>query len=162
MSETPVLVELQTKPTLSIRGEISIQDIARSHGERLQRLWEHLKQHQLVPAGPPFVRYHTFGDERTDVEVGVPLVHPAAGSGNLQAGHLPGGLALVTEHDGPHRQLGRAYQRLQQAMQERGLHRDGPAWEVYNWMALALDTADRSDVASDRGHTTLVQPLKQP
>ena len=162
LSETPVLVQLQAQPILSIRGEIRIADISSSHGERFQALRDHLKAHRLVAAGPPFVRYHTFGKEHTDAEVGVPVQQAIAGDGAIQAGHLPAGPALVNEHVGPHQQLGKAYRRLHEALQAKNLSAEGAAWEVYHWMDLSRDPTEAAPTLPERWHTTLVQPLKQP
>ncbi|GGJ36753.1 GyrI-like domain-containing protein [Deinococcus roseus] len=159
--ETPVLVQLQQQPTLSIHRKIPIADISTSHGECFQLLHDHLKAQQIVAAGPPFVRYHTFEKEHTDVEVGVPLQQDAPASAEIQAGHLPEGPALVTEHVGPHQKLGEAYRRLHQAMKSSSHEPEGAIWEIYHWMDLTKDPAEESTNTPQDWHTTLVQPLKK-
>jgi hypothetical protein len=58
---------------------------------RLHRaLWSYLHHHGVRPTGPPYVRYHAFGEADTDMEVGIPLAAGAVGQGRVAA-ELPGG-----------------------------------------------------------------------
>lgn len=161
MSEAPVLVQLTPQPTLSIRGVVPVATLGASHGERLSALRTHLGKARLAAAGPPFVRYHTFGEHETDVEVGVPLLEEAPGEGDVRAGRLPGGAALVTEHHGAHRELGRAYGRLHQALGAANLVPDGAAWEIYEWIDLSRDEDPPERARTTHGHTRLVQPVRE-
>ncbi len=160
--DSTILVQLHAQPTLSIRGEVPIAHLGASHGARLRALHDHVHSHQLEVAGPPYVRYHTFGETVTDVEVGVPLRQDAPGAGAIQAGHLPGGPAFVTEHDGPHVQLGRAYGRVRDALSAMNRAPEGAAWEVYEWIDLAAHDTDRTTWAdATQGRTRLVQPVRE-
>ena len=160
MSESTELIQLQEQPTLSIRGQVLIAALATAQGERLRALQAYLVKEAIPVAGAPFVRYHIFGDRETDFELGVPIVGQAQGMGEIKAGHLPGGSALVTEHIGSHDKLGEVYGRLQQAMSASNRQANGAAWEVYDWIDPVHDQGSQKWPAPADWHTHLIQPLK--
>lgn len=148
------------QPVLSIRGTIPTARLGETMGERIPALLGYLERSGAEAAGPIFVRYHTFDNTETDMELGVPVVQPVAGEGQIAAGELPGGSALATWHIGAHDTLGNAYARLNVW---RNLHRHeatGPGWEVYHW----IDPRQKGDPSAghDPAHwrTQLVQPIK--
>ena len=151
------LVELTAQPVLSIRSTFPVARLGEVVGDRLATLSRHLRDHGLHPAGPPFVRYHTFGDVETDMEFGVPLTAPAPGDGAVVAGELPAGPAVTTVHDGPHIELGRAYGAIADWCAAHGREPAGPAWETYHWIDL---TDPEPQAASAGGRTQLTQPIK--
>ncbi len=150
--------QLERRPVLSIRGTIPVAELGETVGERLGALSSYLKQTSAQPSGPPYVRYHTFGDIDTDFELGIPLAEPVAGEGRISAGELPGGPAITTWHVGAHVKLGEAYARIQAWLNEHGRQPAGPAWEVYYWIDLGQD-ADPSTWDQSSGRTQLVQPI---
>jgi hypothetical protein len=79
---------------LSIRATVQIVDLAQAQDDRLRALSSYLRQCGAQLAGPPFVRYHTFTQTETDVELGIPVVAPIAGEGRIAAGELGGGPAI--------------------------------------------------------------------
>ena len=90
-------------------------------------------------AGPPFARYHHYGPDRVDVEVGAPIAFVTAGlqpisgkpDGIIGVSSLPGGLAAVTVHSGPYDTLSQTYDALAAWIAAEGhTAGDGP-WEVY-------------------------------
>ena len=105
-------VEIQQRepqPVVSIRATVRIVDLVEAMDDRLRALSGYLQQRGAQPAGPPFVRYHTFGETETDVEFGIPVGEPNAGEGRIAGGELPGGRAVTTWHIGPHDTQGDAY-----------------------------------------------------
>jgi hypothetical protein len=95
-SEDVALGELDAQHVLSIRATVEIARLAEAQGEHLHEVWRSVQRQELTPSGPPFVRYHTFGETETDVEVGVPVHRAAAGDERVAAGELPGGAAITT------------------------------------------------------------------
>jgi len=114
----------------------------------------------VTPAGPPFVRYHTFGETETDLETGVPVFEAAAGEGRIVPGELPGGAAISAWHLGSHDRLGEAYGRLDTRLKEHGREADGAAWEVYWWIDPGLELDPASWPAPSKWRTQLVQPTR--
>jgi effector-binding domain-containing protein len=153
------LRELEPQSILSIRGTIPTPQLGETMGERIAALRGYLQQSGARPAGPPFVRYHTFDETETDMEFGVPVAEPVAGEGHISAGDLPGGPAVTTSHRGAHDKLGEAYERITTWMEEHNREPSSPGWEVYHWIDLAAD-ADPSTWDPSTWHTELVQPLK--
>jgi effector-binding domain-containing protein len=157
-----VLEERQAQPILSIRATIAVAQLGDVMGERLTALSNHLRSHGITPAGPPFVRYHTFGETTTDMETGVPVGEPCKGDGPIVYGALPGGPAITTWHVGPHVQLGQAYSRIHAWLAENGRSALGAGWEVYPWIDLD-EGSDRSAWSSPaEPHVQLVQPIERP
>lgn len=155
-------VEVQDRepqPVLSIRQTVPVAELTRAQGESLHELWVLLRKRGQVPAGPPFVRYHTFGDADTDVEIGVPVPGGVAGEGRVARGELPAGPALVTVHDGAHDRLAEAYQAIAASVPAHGTA-NGAAWEVYEWIDLSQEPDPASWPAPADWHTQIVQPVK--
>ncbi len=154
-------VELQQRdpqPILSIRATILVAQLGEAVSDRIGALGDYLRQHNLTPAGPPFVRYHTFEEIETDMELGVPLAAPVEGEGRIVAGTLAGGPAIATSHSGPHDRLGEAYARIANWLQAHRREADGPLLEVYYW--IDLSPAPAPDHIPTAGRTQLVQPIK--
>lgn len=159
-SDDVAIQQLESQPVLSIRAIIPIAQLGETMGERIPLLLSYLQQSGAHPAGPFFVRYHTFGDNETDMETGIPVTVPAPGAGQIAGGTLPGGPVVTTWHTGPHHTLGDAYGRLTAWLQAHDREPDGPAWEVYYWIdpRQEQDPATGQDPANWR--TQLIQPFK--
>jgi effector-binding domain-containing protein len=161
MNETQVVLEERVpQSTLSIRQTVPLNELQQAQGESLGALWSYIQRRGVRPAGQPFVRYHTFGAETTDVEVGIPVTGPASGSGRIAGGELPGGPALATSHIGSHDTLADAYRRLQVGLEEHGRDAAGAGWEVYEWIDPAVEPNPASWPAPSRWRTRLIQPIK--
>ena len=158
--ETVVVEEREPQPVSSIRRTVELAHLSEAQGESLRELWGSIQRRGVEPAGPPFVRYHTFGETETDLEVGVPMVEASSGEGQVAAGELPGGAALTTWHLGSHDGLGDAYARLDAWLKEHGREADGAAWEVYTWIDPGLEPDPSAWPAPSEWRTQLVQPIK--
>jgi effector-binding domain-containing protein len=162
-AETVTLVEQrEPQPVLSIRSTVAVAELAQAQGERLNELWRSMQARGAAPLGPPFVRYHTFGETETDVELGFPVNAGVANAGRIPAGQLPGGAAIVTWHLGSHDSLGAAYRRLEGWLEVNGREAAGPAWEVYWWIDPNLEPDPSSWPAPTEWRTELVQPVGMP
>jgi effector-binding domain-containing protein len=153
--------QLDPQPVLSIRATVQIAELAEAMGDRLAALSGYLQQSGARPAGSPFVRYHTFGESETDMEVGIPVVEPVAGEGRIAAGALPGGPATTTWHLGPHDRLGDAYARLEAGRTAHGREPAGAPWEVYHWINPGQDRGPASSPDPSSWRTQLIQPIKE-
>ena len=160
LAEGVDLLHLEPQPVLSIRSTVKVADLGNVMGESIPALLAYLKQSGAQPTGPVFVRYHTFGEIETDLEIGVPVVEQVAGQGAIAAGSLPGGPAIATWHVGPHSELRDAYARINTWPIEHGREPDGPAWEVYYWIDPTQASGGGSQDDPSTWRTQLVQPLK--
>jgi effector-binding domain-containing protein len=148
---------LAAQPVVSIRAVIPIDQLEAVMGTRIEALSDYLRQIGAPPAGPVFVRYHTFGPTDTDIETGVPVAVPVTGAGPIRGGMLPGGPTISTWHFGPHPRLGEAYARLEAWLQTQGRAAAGPPWEIYHWLDLRRDPAEQDHT---QWGTQLVQPIE--
>ncbi|MFI5897327.1 GyrI-like domain-containing protein [Actinoplanes sp. NPDC051513] len=151
--------EFPPQPVVSIRQTIPTADLIATEGQSLQELWRLLRDRGITPAGPPFVRYHTFDAGETDVEIGVPVTDNVVGEGRVVGTELPGGPAVTTVHLGAHDRLGEAYRRIAEAVATRG-QANGPGWEIYEWIDLTQEPNPASWPAPSDWRTELVQPIK--
>ena len=158
--EAVELEERQPQPVLSIRATVPVATLTDAQGESLRALWAYLGRRGMAPAGPPFIRYHTFGQAETDVETGVPVAEAVAGEGRVAAGELPRGAAITTWHRGSHDGLAGAYARLGSWLKANGREADGAPWEVYWWIDLSREPEPATWPAPADWRTQLVQPVK--
>jgi effector-binding domain-containing protein len=158
-------IEIQNRASqrvLSVRQTVPISDLTQAQGESLRELSRLLRVRGVAPAGPPFVRYHTFGDTETDVEVGVPVAGDVDGDGDggVAQGELPGGRAIVTVHLGAHDRLAEAYQAIAETLPSHGTAA-GAAWEVYEWIDLSSEPDPSAWPAPADWRTQIVQPIAE-
>lgn len=157
-------VEIQQRApqsVVSIRATVTINQLGEAMDDRLRALSDYLQQRGVQPAGPPFVRYHTFGETETDLETGIPVSESVASEGRIISGALPAGPAIATWHIGAHDTLGDAYARIHAWLHEYGREPDGAAWEVYSWIDpnQYCGTATWPDPTTWR--TQLIQPIME-
>jgi len=152
---------LDPQPVLSIRQTVRVADLGQAMGERIPALWGYMQQQGVRPAGPLYVRYHTFGDTETDMETGLPVVEAVAGEGQINSGELPGGPAVTTWHFGAHHTLGEAYQSIGTWLETSGRAPDGPSWEVYYWIDPSQNpNPDSWNADPSTWRIQLIQPIK--
>jgi effector-binding domain-containing protein len=152
--------EREPQPVLSIRQTVELARLTEAQAASLRDLWISIHRRAVKPGGPPFVRYHSFGESETDLEVGIPVVVASSGEGHIESGELPGGAAITTWHIGSHSGLGDAYARLDAWLKEHGRQGDGAAWEVYTWIDPSLEPDPTTWPAPSEWRTQLVQPVK--
>lgn len=154
------LVTLDSQPILFVRETVPVSKLGEAQGEMLGALRNYLRQQGVRPAGPTFVRYHSFGASESDLELGVPVAEPLAGEGRVVGGTLPGGPALTLWHLGPHDdRLGEAYRRLHAWPGEHGRTIAAPGWEVHCWIDAGKESGPEAWPAPADWRTLLVQPL---
>ena len=157
-----VLEEREPQPILSIRAPVRLPQLPAAQGESLRELRSLLRRLGAEPGGPPFVRYHAFGEAEADLETGVPVGGAVPGEGRIARGELPGGAAITTWHVGPHDGLGEAYRRLDAWLREHGRRAAGAAWEVYWWIDAGAEPNPATWPPPAAWRTQLIQPLTDP
>jgi effector-binding domain-containing protein len=133
--------ELTPQPTAAVRARqpMSEMDLGALFAQHLPNIAERLADMGIQPAGPPFGRYHEFGPERVDVEIGIPVSAPAstlrplaeAAEGELGASELPGGEAAIAVHRGSYDRLRETYDALHEWIHAQGRDEGPGPWESY-------------------------------
>jgi len=137
--------DLTPQPVVFARVRVARHEIPAGIAEALGKTFPYAMQAGLPIAGKPYARYLTTGPGLFAMEVGVPLAAPATGQGDVEAGALPGGPAVVAVHGGPYDQLGETYAAMERWMDANGVRPGGPAWESY-----VTDPGDYPDPADWR------------
>lgn len=137
----PEIRELTPRPAAAVRfaGPLEELNLKALFDEHLPNIAHRLADLGIEPAGPPYGRYHEFGPERIDVEIGIPVASPVpnvptltdAAAGELGATELPGGMVAIGVHRGHYDGLPRTYERLQAWIGEQGRTIRGAPWESY-------------------------------
>jgi effector-binding domain-containing protein len=146
--------ELIPQPTVAVRltkpmGELDLGDLFDKH---LPNIAHRLADMGVDPAGPPYGRYHAFGPEEVDLEIGIPVTWPAPDLAELAETHpgevgssqLPGGEAAITVHRGSYDGLPAVYDELHEWIHAHGRDEGRGPWESY------VDDPSEVDVAELR------------
>lgn len=134
------IVELTPQPTAAVRfaRPMAELDLESLFDEHLDTVAERIADLGREPAGPPYGRYHEWG-ERVDLEIGIPIATPVANlrplaeceEGEIGASELPGGRAAVTVHRGPYDGLRATYDGLGAWIRQQGEEPGRGPWESY-------------------------------
>jgi len=153
--------ELMPQPSAAVRvtQPMSEMDLAALFDEHLPNIAHRLADLGVEPAGPPYGRYHEFGPERVDVEIGIPVRPPVsnlstpetAQPGELFASQLPGGQVAITIHRGAYDGLSGTYDALHDWIHEQGRDEGPGPWESY--------VDDPGEVPIDQLKTEVIWPL---
>lgn len=156
------IVELSPQPAVAARVQTpwAELDIGALFDRLIPEVAERVADLGGEIAGPPYARYHAFGPDGTDIELGVPVTAPVpnlrrvsdAAPGEVAATELPAGPAAVTVHVGGYDRLSETYDRLRAWIAAQGRTLGGAPWESY--------VDDPSEVADEGSlRTEVVWPL---
>lgn len=157
------IVELDRQPTIAVRLEIPLPELAAAFDRWIPQIVAKTSSIGASIAGAPFARYHRFGPDGTDVEIGFPVSTVPADLrslaaeplGPVAASALPGGTVATGVHIGPYDGLNGAYDALHAWIHAQPGVDDGDGpWEVY-----VTDPSAVSDPADLR--TEIFWPLRR-
>src|SRR5207244_12752560 len=79
-SQDPRIVEVIPEPAVAVRVQHPFEelDLGSLFEVHLPTVADRIADLGGTPSGPSYGRYHEFGPERADVEMGIPVVAPAA------------------------------------------------------------------------------------
>src|SRR3954451_7675994 len=92
MFTKPTIKERPDQHYAGIRTEVPMRELGTAIPQLHKEVFTWLQQHDVKPAGAPFIRYHVIDmAERMDVEMGVPVASAITGDEHVSAGVLPAG-----------------------------------------------------------------------
>jgi effector-binding domain-containing protein len=144
--------EVPAQHVLTIRERAAAKGLGAAMRGLYPVIAAYLEKRGLQPAGPSFALFHSYGEEETDFEAGLPVAESVEGEGRIRASELPGGPAAVVTHIGPYETIGPVHEALDAFVHGRGSDHAGPSREVY-WSG----PADEPD--SSRWRTDVIYPL---
>jgi len=115
-------------PTAVVRRRARSQELARVVPEACGIVWNVIRAQQVKGAGRHVALYL---DAEINLEVGVELTAPFAGSSEVIGSALPSGDVATTVHFGPYNRLHLAHQAIHDWCSINGYAMAGANWEVY-------------------------------
>ena len=123
--------ELGEQPYLGIRATTSKEEVGQVMGPLFGEVYGYVQQSGGTPAGMPFSIYHAMEGDTMELECGMPVASPMAGTDRIKASELPGGTVATVTHMGPYDALPQTWTALVEWIGSQGLTPAGAPWEVY-------------------------------
>jgi len=135
------IVDLTRQPTLAVRVQqpMAELDLGVLFDRYLPAVFGKAGASGGQMAGAPFGRYHRFGPDVVDVEIGIPVAAWPAGvaaledcpAGEIGTSELPGGEAATLTHVGSYDDLKGSYDALHEWIHDQGRDDGAGPWESY-------------------------------
>ena len=119
--------QLESVPLAVVRRQARPSDLSRIVPECCGLVWNVMRA-RGVKAGRNIAVYL---DSRINVEIGVELLTPFAGLGDVARSATPAGTIASATHVGPYGDLGEAHAAIHQWCDVNGHRLAGPRWELY-------------------------------
>jgi effector-binding domain-containing protein len=122
------LEHVEGRPLAVVRRRAAAHELSKVVPDACGTVWAVVRSLQISGAGRHVAVYL---DDQINLEVGVELATPFAGSGEVVGSATPSGLVATTTHYGPYGQLHSAHKAIRDWCRENGQTFAGPSWEVY-------------------------------
>lgn len=116
------------RPLAVVRRRAAPHELSKVVLECCGLVWNALRAHQIAGAGRHVAVYF---DDQINLEVGVELDTPFAGTGEVISSTTPAGTVATTTHHGPYQLLASAHDAIHGWCQASGHQLAGPRWEIY-------------------------------
>ncbi len=126
------LEQVSSRPLAVVRRRASLQELSKVIPAACGAVWNTIRANQITGAGRLVALYL---DDQINLEVGVELDAPFAGSGEVVASALPAGTVATAVHFGPYDRLHEAHRAIRDWCANHGHALAGPNWEIYgHWV----------------------------
>ncbi len=125
------IVQLKPKKIISIRTRCSLEELPKFLTDAFKELGRYSRRNLVIPAGKPFVIYHSEEKTPMDVEVGFPVFRQGKGSEAAKKGVLPEGIYATTRHFGPYATMQESYKQLEEYIRDSEYTKTGLSIEVF-------------------------------
>ena len=120
--------QLDSLPLAVVRRRAARKELSKVVPDACGAVWDALRSQRVTGAGRHVAVYL---DDRINLEVGVELDAPFAGSGDVVGSATPSGPVATTTHRGPYGRLNEAHEAIRLWCEKNGYPLAGPNWEVY-------------------------------
>jgi len=127
----PTVVEVEGTTTAVIAAVVPMAELAGFFDSTFTTLGPVLAGQGVLPIGPAFAVYHGAPGEEADLEAGFPVGAVIRAEGDVRPGTLPPGRIARVVHEGGYDELGTAWGRLHDWIDEQGLPHGELLLEVY-------------------------------
>ena len=131
MSYKCEIKEHPTKPALTVRKKVSVQELPQVLGMTYGIIAQYLGELGEQPIGPPFVAYYNMDMQNLDIEIGFPVSKKLPEKGDIKASEMAGGKVATCLHTGPYDKIEPAYNTLNKWIEDNGYEATGVAYEIY-------------------------------
>jgi effector-binding domain-containing protein len=127
------VAEVATRRVLSKRAAVPIDAIGPTIQATLREMYEYLARSNGIPAGEPFVIYHSRPTITAgwQIEVCAPISRDLAAPPGWTVREVEGGSVATMLHVGPYEGLGQAYEQIERFIRTHDLDVAGPPREFY-------------------------------
>src|SRR5438067_2914331 len=122
------LEQLGSRPLAVVRRRALSHELSKVVPDACGTVWNVVRAQQIPGAGRHVAVYL---DGQINLEVGVELDAPFAGSGEVVSSATPAGRVATTTHYGPYNRLHEAHEAICRWCKDNGHTPAGPNWEVY-------------------------------
>ena len=122
------LEQLSSRPLAVVRRRAARPELSRIVPDACGTVWSVVRSQQITGAGRHVAVYL---DDQINLEVGVELNTPFAGSGEVVGSVTPPGPVATTTHFGPYGLLHEAHEAIRLWCGKNGYTFAGPNWEIY-------------------------------
>lgn len=126
-----VVEEKEAQPTISIRTRTALENLPQVLGKGYEAIMNYLSEIGAQPSGAPYVGYFNTDMEDLDIECGLPVAQPVAGTNKLKPGEIPAGKQVSCLYTGPYNQIEPAYNSIMEWIPANGYTPTGVCYEFY-------------------------------
>jgi effector-binding domain-containing protein len=131
MSYQCEVIEMSSQPAVALRTVTTFHKLPKTIADSFASLRRYLREQNVTPAGPMYVKYPDEPAHDFPIEVGVPVTPAAPILTGFESTLLPGGRAASCVHRGHYTDLPHAYKALESWVSAEGLVASGEAYELY-------------------------------